>query len=158
MRVLLTACLLHDIERPSQEAGCAESHAHAGAERAREILADEPAEFVEAVCGAIASHSVKPADSLQPQTLEAKLLFDADKLDYSGAIGIARVFAYGGYRGFPLWKSSDLDERTCYKDFHKILRVRDLMYTRAAKKIAEEHHAIAEQFFDRMNSEVEGKK
>jgi len=73
-----------------------------GAEIAREILQDLPADFVQAVAHAIEAHRyrVDPA----PRTLEAQVVSDADKLDAIGAIGVARVFAHAGSRGTALWR------------------------------------------------------
>ena len=72
------------------------------AELAREILHEQSMPFVDAVAHAIESHRFR-ADPA-PRTLEAQVVYDADKLDAIGAIGVARVFAYAGERGTPLWR------------------------------------------------------
>ncbi|MCG2768648.1 MAG: HD domain-containing protein, partial [Anaerolineae bacterium] len=87
MLILRTAALLHDVAREEKRRSgiC---HAQAGAKRARTILAGHPEELVIAVAEAIATHRYR-ADAV-PQSLEAQILYDADKLDAIGAIGVAR--------------------------------------------------------------------
>ena len=97
VEIVRTAALLHDIGLDNGRVG----HEEVAAERARGILAGQPPEKVEAVTQAIRSHRFRAGPP--PQTLEAKCLFDADKLDAIGAIGVARVFAYGGAAGQRLW-------------------------------------------------------
>jgi uncharacterized protein len=155
MSVLRTAALLHDIARPDQDAGRVSDHAVEGACRAREILVGQPLEFVEAVTHAIESHRFR-ADR-PPHTLEAKVLYDADKLDAIGAVGIARVFAYGAHQGRRLWAEPDAGEHTATKEFTvKLSRVKDTLFTLTAHAIAEERHTFMVEFFERMAAEVAG--
>jgi len=95
LEVVRAAALLHDIGRAEEEATGGD-HAAIGAARAREILAGHPPEKVEAVVTAIASHRFRSGPP--PATPEARALFDADKLDAMGAIGVARAFARAGAR------------------------------------------------------------
>ena len=88
--VVRTAALLHDVAESEDR----ETHHLLGAQRARALLAGEPDAFVDAVAHAIEAHRFR--HDPQPQTLEAKVLSDADKLDSIGAIGIGRAFAFGG--------------------------------------------------------------
>ncbi|HZY43532.1 MAG TPA: HD domain-containing protein, partial [Anaerolineae bacterium] len=119
--VVRVAALLHDIGLDQGRAG----HEISAANRAREILKNlakgsatledstqQPSqgysdEFIEAVAHAIESHRFRSGPA--PDTLEAKVLFDADKLDSIGAIGIARAFAFGGWRGQKLWADVPAD-------------------------------------------------
>ncbi len=96
MEVLRAAVLLHDVARVAEDQG-GPCHAEAGAQRARQILADHPRVKVEAVAEAIAAHRFR--GSHLPETLEAKVLYDADKLDAIGAIGVARAYAIAGRHG-----------------------------------------------------------
>jgi uncharacterized protein len=97
--VVCTAALLHDV---GESEGRGDHHLR-GAAMAREILRDEPPEFVEAVAHAIEAHRFR-ADPA-PRTLEAQVVSDADKLDAIGAIGVARAFAHAGSRGTALWRA-----------------------------------------------------
>jgi len=157
MAVLLTSTLLHDIARPDQDAGLVPEHAAEGARRAREILASRPPEFVEAVVHAIEAHRFRVDQP--PRTLEAKILYDADKLDAIGAIGIARAFAYGAQRGQRLWANPEADEHTAMKEFVvKLSKIKGTLFTESARVIAEERHAFMVEFFERIGAEVTGKK
>ncbi len=157
MTVLRTATLLHDIARPDEDSGQVPDHAVEGARRARDILNGQPPEFVEAVAHAIQSHRFR-ADR-RPQTLEAQALYDADKLDAIGAVGIARAFAYGAHQGQRLWAERDGNEHTAMKEFTiKLSKVKDTLFTGTARAIAEERHDYMVEFFDRMAAEVAGEK
>lgn len=157
MAVLRTATLLHDIGRPAQDAGRVPDHAIEGAHRARQILTDQPEDFVQAVAHAIETHRYR-ADR-PPQSLEAKVLYDADKLDAIGAVGIARAFAYGAHRGQPLWAAPDAPRHTAMKEFAvKLSKVQDTLFTQTAQAIAQERHSFMAEFFERMTAEVAGEK
>ena len=90
MIVLQAATLLHDVAR-ADELRTGVCHAAEGARRAQAILAGHPPAQVEAVAHAIAAHRFR--GDVAPATLEARVLYDADKLDAMGAIGIARAYA-----------------------------------------------------------------
>jgi uncharacterized protein len=155
--VLRAAALLHDIARRDQDAGRVPEHAAEGARRARQILADQPPEFVEAVAHAIEAHRFRV--DRPPRTLEAKILYDADKLDSIGAVGVARAFAYSAHRGQRLWAAPDADGHTAMKEFAvKLSRVKDSLFTQSARAMAEERHAFMAEFFERMAAEVAGEK
>jgi len=157
MAVLRAATLLHDIARPDEDTGQVPDHAVEGARRAQDILNGQPPEFIEAVAHAIQSHRFR-ADRL-PQTLEAQVLYDADKLDAIGAVGIARAFAYGAHQGQRLWAEPDGSEHTAMKEFTiKLSKVKDTLFTGTARAIAEERHVYMVEFFDRMVAEVAGEK
>ncbi len=160
LMVVRTAALLHDIERNSPD------HHLRGAERARSVLAGWPAPFVEAVAHAIAAHRFRAGPA--PETLEAQCLFDADKLDAMGAVGVARAFAYGGQQGQRLWAplaSIDPDgpelDPPDYTPVHefvrKLARLPDRLYTATARQIAAERHAFMLTFYQRLEAEVEGR-
>jgi len=171
MAVVETAVLLHDIQRAGedqqshvQNAETAD-HALVAAERARRILAhlDPPPdlEFIEAVAHAIAAHRFRNA--IPPQTLEAKVVFDADKLDAIGAIGVARAYAYGGMTRQKLWGEVPPDypgggpEHTPVHEFiFKLARIQDRMQTATGRAIARERHAYMSDFFRRLEQEVRG--
>ena len=93
VEVVEAACLLFDIARGLEDCGEIEDHAQKGAEIAKDILPKVgfPEEKIEQVCHAIFVH--RRSKDRVPQTLEAKILRDADYLDAMGAVDIARVFA-----------------------------------------------------------------
>ena len=97
--IVRAAALLHDIGLDEGRAG----HETSAANRAAEILREQgyAEDFWHAVAQAIESHRFRSGPT--PQTLEAQVLFDADKLDAIGAIGVARAFAFGAHRGQKLW-------------------------------------------------------
>lgn len=164
LEVVRAAALLHDIGR-AQEEVTGEDHAAVGAARAREILAGHPPEKVEAVVEAIASHRFR--SGLPPETPEARALFDADKLDAMGAVGIARAFARAGAQGRRLWVPQDVaaaqgdgsPEHTAVHEFVvKLSRLRDTMTTATGRALAEERHAFMVEFFTRLDAEVRGER
>lgn len=171
LAVVRTAALLHDI---AESEGRSDHHLR-GAARARVILAGQDPAFVEAVAHAIEAHRyrVDPA----PRTLEAQVLSDADKLDAIGAVGVARVFAYAGARGTPLWRVSgqailDAGEPASLGDavrhptggaytpvhefVYKLNRIPERLHTASARAIAAERQAFMQAFFDRLDREVLG--
>ncbi|WP_237648620.1 MULTISPECIES: HD domain-containing protein [Sediminibacillus] len=81
----------------------------------------------------------------QPETLEGKIVQDADRLDAIGAIGIARAFAFGGARGRLIHEEGN-DQTTIQHFYEKLLLLKDLMNTEAAARIAEERHRFMEGF------------
>lgn len=164
MEIVRTATLLHDVARAEEERTGA-CHAKVGAERARQILAGHPADKVEAVAQAIASHRFR--DEVVPQTLEAKVLYDADKLDAIGAIGIARAYALAGRRGQRLWaetpagslaESLSTDYTPVHEFTFKLSRLKEALFTTTARQIAEERHRYMVEFFARLEEEVQGKR
>jgi uncharacterized protein len=166
LEILTAAALLHDIGRAEESASKgAICHAEYGAELAGSILKklDFPADTVRQVCHCIRAHRYR--GTCVPQSLEAKILFDADKLDSIGAIGIGRAFLFAGQIGACL-HNPELDPRetesysnqdSAYREFQvKMTRVKGRLLTPAGAKIAENRHQFMEIFFDRLNREIYG--
>jgi uncharacterized protein len=167
LSIVRAATLLHDVCR-EEAAAAGLDHAAVGARRAQEILADQPAATVEAIAHAIAAHRFRTDP--EPATLEAQVLFDADKLDAIGAVGVARAFAYGGSEGQRLWapiESVDQDrwemegdDPAVHTPVHefvvKLSRIRDRLFTSTARAIAADRHATMVAFFERLSEEVQG--
>ena len=164
--VLELAALLHDIGRAEEDRSRGRvCHARSGAALARSILADhgvDPA-VVRAVVEAIRTHRFRRGGV--PRTLEARVLFDADKLDSIGAVGIGRAFLFAGEVGARLHdKAIDVRrtkpytrEDTAYREYLvKLSRVRDRMTTREGRRIAAERHRYMAAFFARLNKETDG--
>lgn len=167
--VVRTAALLHDIGRAEQSRTGA-CHAGTGARRAREILAACRPEFVEAVAHAIAAHRYRDPGNA-PRTLEAKVLFDADKLDAIGAIGVGRAFAMAGKRRQHLWSPLDspvvgdqsaivegvTEDHTPVQEYlFKLRHLRDAMFTNTGRTLAAGRHRFMAAFFERLEREVKG--
>jgi uncharacterized protein len=163
LEIVRTAALLHDMARGRGDR-LLNDHAQAGAELARDLLATQPSDRVEAVIHAIAAHRFRTDPS--PQTLEAKVVFDADKLDAIGAIGVARAFAYGGHEGQRLWAEAPPDyveslstrhEHTPVHEYHyKLRKIRDRLLTTSARQVAEERHKFMVAYFEQLDQEVQG--
>jgi len=168
LAVVRTAALLHDVG----EGEGRHDHHLRGAAIAHEILADQPPAFVEAVVHAIEAHRFRAEP--EPRTLEAQTLSDADKLDAIGAIGIARVFAYAGARGTPLWRvpwreiatergdANDTPKRLgndytpVHEFIYKLDRIPERLYTATARAITAERQTFMRAFFERLDKEMPG--
>ena len=153
-KVVRAGALLHDIGRRKEDRGEIEEHASWGAERSRDILGDLGfrQEFIDSVSHVIEAHrySKKP----EPETLEARVLSDADNLDALGAVGIARGFAYSGEHGRVMFSDTG-DVETARDHFRsKILSLDERMFTEPARKIADERKKYVEEFLDRVESEM----
>ena len=163
LEIVRAATLLHDVARGQGDRLVAD-HAHAGAEFARKVLTGHPPEKVEAVAHAVAAHRFRSGPA--PQTLEAQVLHDADKLDAIGAIGVARAFAYGGYEGQRLWaevppgyqeSQTTRHEHTPVHEYQiKLSKIKDRLLTKSARALAEERHTFMVGFFAQMEQEVRG--
>jgi uncharacterized protein len=161
LEIVCAAALLHDVGRAEEERGNG-CHARIGAARAREILRGHPQDRVEAVAEAIAAHRFRRGPS--PQSLEAQVLYDADKLDAMGAIGIARAYAVAGRDGQRLWAElTELsgeggDSHTPVHEFvFKLNRLKDSLFTATACQIATDRHHFMVEFFRRLTEEVQGR-
>lgn len=167
VEIVRAAALLHDITRAEEDAGRGGDHAQTAAARAREILVARgiPAERAAAVAHAIAAHRFR--GTVTPQTLEAQILFDADKLDSIGAIGIARAYAISGVLNQRLWSAIAPDAAATREQHNashtapaefvvKLSKVRERLFTKTARQIAEGRHAFMAGFFARLEREVQG--
>ena len=92
----------------------------------------------------------------EPTSIEAKIVQDADRLDAIGAVGIARCFAYGGSVGSILFNPLDRSENnsSIQHFYDKLFKLKDLMHTETAKKIAEERHEYMKGFVQQFYREV----
>ena len=94
---------------------------------------------------------------VEPETLEAKVLRDADNLDAMGAVGVARTFAFGGAHGSSLWDPEGKTYSQIYHFEDKLLELRDEMHTEPAREIAEKRHEFLETFHKRFLAEWHGR-
>lgn len=168
LAVLKLAALLHDIGREEEDhSNGGVCHAERGAAMAREILKEQgfPPAISEQVIHCIASHRFR--GTTMPQSKEAKILFDADKLDALGAVGIGRAFLFSGEIGATLHLPNHGIEKTkayskedtAYREFVvKLSKLKDRMLTAEGRCIAAERHAFMEEFFKRLDKEVSGQE
>lgn len=177
--VLKAAAWLHDIARAQEDRDPTGSTDHAlrGAELAAAILTEVnfPKTKIEPVAHCIASHRFR--SGVAQESLEARLLFDADKLDVLGAVGLARSYILAGEYGQPLYAAVPLDEyirenlvggvaNGLVKDLtkHAINLEYELkfkliparLYTARAKLFAADRLKFMEAYFQRMQQEIAG--
>jgi uncharacterized protein len=164
--VLALAALLHDIARKEQDESKGKiDHAVRGAQMAKEILEryNLPKEKLENILHCIKAHRYR--NDVAPETIEAKVLYDSDKLDSIGAIGTGRNFSFAGHLGAKVHdKNVNLDKSaeytvddTAFREYTVKLRyIKDKMLTNEGKRIAEGRHKFQEEFFERLNKEVNG--
>ena len=102
----------------------------------------------ERICEAVNAVSFSRNRGRIPETIEGRIIQDADRLDAVGAIGIARTFAYGGKHG--------RTPEASIAHFHeKLLLLKDLMNTEKAREMAESRHTFMEQFLREWEREQE---
>ena len=163
--VLIAACLLHDIARREQGQGLVKCHAAAGAEKARAFLLEQGWDetFAHKVAHAIRSHRFSV--TREPESLEAKILFDADKVDVTGLMGVARTLQYGGEMGEPLYTlgadglpspGAVEEPPSFFQEYkRKLERLYDRFYTVRGRQLAESRRRAAGAFRDALWCEVD---
>lgn len=178
--ILKTSALLHDIARAKEDKDDSGNidHAILGAEMAENILKDfgYSNDKIEAVKHCIIAHRFRSGN--EPKSKEAKILFDADKLDVIGSIGIARSFIIAGQYGEKMFSNVPVDEyikdnlvdgkpngrikviakHTPNLEFEtKFIHIPNKFYTIKAKMIGEQRISFMKQFFDILNKDINGK-
>ncbi len=168
--VVQLGALLHDIADWKFNGGDDSVRPRKARERLEKFQVEE--EVIAHVCEIIREVSFKGAGvSTRMQTKEGMIVQDADRLDALGAIGIARTFAYGGYKGREIYNPDIKPERhetfEQYKTktgpsinhfYEKLLLLKDLMNTKTAKDVAKQRHEFMEQYLDRFYKEWEGEE
>ncbi|MEJ2099751.1 MAG: HD domain-containing protein [Desulfobacterales bacterium] len=168
MDVLRVAAYLHDIGRVFQDASSgAVCHAEKGAQMAGPLVEKLPLTDAQKqnIIHCIRSHRFR--DDHRPSTIEAKILFDADKLDAIGAVGVARAFLFAGEVGARL-HNPDIEAEdakpysendTGYREFKvKLCKIKDRMLTAEGRKLARQRHAFMNDFFNRFLEELDGRR
>ena len=163
--LLLAAVILHDCVAVEKDSPLRSQASRLSAERARDLV--QPlgwsAERVDALAHAIATHSFSAG--LTPETLEARIMQDADRLDAIGAIGVARCFYIGGRLQSGLYSSDDpaaenrpLDDKRFVLDHFKakLFQVVDGFLTPAGQAMAAERSQTMHTFVSIFLSEIGG--
>jgi uncharacterized protein len=164
MEILRYATLLHDIGR-AEERRTGECHAEISARWSKSWLQEEGVfahfsneqkeKILVAIQKAIISHRFRK--DAPPVTLEEKILFDSDKLDSIGAIGVGRAFTYSGVVNQSIHLLEGEAGHTPLGEFEvKLVKLKDRLYTNTAKSIAEQRHQFMLQFFQRLQAEFTG--
>ena len=165
--VILTACYFHDIVSLAKNHPERSRSSAMAAEKTLAILQsafpDFPAERYAAVLHAIEAHSFSAA--VAPQSEEAKIVQDADRLEALGAIGLARVFAVSGALNNSLFDARDpfadrreLDDKTYALDHFqcKLLRLPKTMQTEKGRAMAVHNARFLVQFMAKLSAELRG--
>jgi uncharacterized protein len=157
--ILAAAVILHDcvaVEKDSPQRALASWLA---AEKASRVLAklNWPADRIAAVAHAIESHSY--SGGIKPESLEAKILQDADRLDSIGFVGVARCFYTAGRMSSLLYNADEnhpLDDKRYALDhfYTKLLRLAGSFQTPTGTRMAEERDSRIRQFLETFRSEI----
>jgi uncharacterized protein len=168
MLVLEAAALLHDIGRAHQDAvNGSVCHAVQGAAMAGRIISALPLTNArkDNIIHCVRAHRFR--DGYPPESVEAKVLFDADKLDAIGAVGVARAYQFAGELGACLHNPNLPPEKaepysrndTGYREFCvKLSKIKNRLLTAEGRRLAQDRHDFMVAFFDRFLEEYAGKR
>lgn len=178
-RIVSAAALLHDYGgdqpalqssgNPAQSAESRANHHQTATEFSHEVLSQEGWDEwdIQSVQHCIRAHRFRDL-SEQPRTLEAQVLFDADKLDAIGATGVARAIAYAAQAGAPAFcqpsqtflSTGKLEAGELHSAYHeylfKLKKIRMRLFTSTGKALAEERHRRMVVFFEQLKDEALG--
>lgn len=171
IEIVKAAALLHDSRgsSPLGDNNTREEHHILSAQFAGEVLTRKgwPMEKISAVQHCIRAHRFRSKED-KPQTVEAQVIFDADKLDVLGAIGAARTIAFGVLAGQPIYAEPSEqfiqtgikhagEPHSSYHEFlFKLQKVSDRMFTKSGKALAKARHAFLVNFYKQLQAEVRG--
>lgn len=169
--VVELGALLHDIADWKFNDGSMEAGPKAAREWLESIKVDESVIVkVEDIVRNVSFKGAKVAQNMKLK--EGQIVSDADKLDAIGAIGIARTFAYGGAHNSPIYDPSVKPvQHATFEDYkkngqthtinhfyEKLLLLKDKLYTRTAKEMAQHRHEYMEKYLDEFYKEWEGER
>ncbi|SVA73627.1 uncharacterized protein METZ01_LOCUS126481 [marine metagenome] len=168
MEIVELGSLLHDIADWKFHGG----DDSIGPAMAQEFLSnnDVDPQLTESVVDIVSTISYKGAGVATPmKTLEGKIVQDADRLDAIGALGIARTFAYGGYKNRLIYHPDEKpvlhQSYTDYKKneghtinhfYEKLLLLRERMNTKTGKRMADGRHQFMQSFLEQFYREWDG--
>ena len=172
--ILTAAVILHDIARAEEDddpSGIID-HAELGAQKAEQILLDLgwSADRAAAAAECVRRHRYRREES-EPVTIEAKILYDADKLDSLGAVGVGRLFMLSGQYGERLYiqpppgfgKDGRAPKISSFAEYSpnleyliKMRHIPERLFTQEARDIAALRMARMDRFFEELREELEG--
>jgi len=177
LEIIELSAILHDIFANEEKRSNVEGFRHEieASKEAKNILKNLgfTDRTVDAVCHCIESHR-KRTGRVQPQTVEAKCLFDADKLDCIGAIGIVRSAFMSLEQGQEFYKQEDIEtykrrnirpdgtvidfaQHSSNLEYELSLKeVAKRMYTETGKRLARERAVFMDEFYSRLGKELKG--
>lgn len=168
LHVVECAAILHDIARPEELKSKGKvCHALIGSELARKFLRDcefRNEDFIQKVCSCVKTHRYRGGGH-SPLHIEEMIVYDADKLDSIGAIGVGRAFHFAGRIGAKvhnteveaLGSDSYSSEDSAYREYLvKLRHIHGKLLTRTGRKIAKQRSDFMHEFFRQLNSEVYG--
>jgi uncharacterized protein len=172
LEIVHAAALLHDSRGSDPNSGERLSHHEASALFAEQVLRGEgwPEERIRAVQHCIRAHRYRGEKENEPQTIEAKVLFDADKLDVLGAIGVARTIGYAVQAGQPIYaepseqfiKNGVKQPNEPHSSYHeylfKLRKVKERLFTASAIQIAEARDAFLTEFYEQLKAEIRAER
>ena len=171
LEIVLAAALLHDADGTTPGSDVRREHHLRSADFAAAVLSREgwPEDKIMAVQHCIRAHRYRD-DSEPPQTIEARVLFDADKLDVLGAIGAVRAVVYAALAGTPFYTEpsarflesgveSPGELHSAYHEYlFKLRNVEKRLYTQTAREIARQRGQYLEEFFNQLIAEYKGER
>jgi uncharacterized protein len=165
IQVVETAAVLHDIARPEELKSKGKlCHAVIGSEIAGKYLMKcefRNDEFIRKVCNCVKTHRYRSGHS--PLSIEEKIVYDADKMDSVGAVGVGRAFHFAGRIGAKLHNTekealdskSYSSEDSAYREYLvKLRHIHGKMLTGTGRKIARQRSDFMHKFFRQLNAEV----
>jgi uncharacterized protein len=171
LEIVHAAALLHDADGTAPGSDARREHHLRSAEFAGVILREEgwPEERIQAVQHCVRAHRFR-GDAEPPATIEAKCIFDADKLDVLGAIGAVRVTVYAALAGTPFYSEPSKQfvdtgkevEGELHSAYHehlfKLKKIESKLFTQTAKEIARGRSQYLDGFFEQLIAEINGER
>jgi len=164
--IIEMAALLHDIPDEKLNTTIEQGKTKLNSFLKTIMIPDEAKGHIEEIIDSI---SYKGGKKTELKTIEAKIVQDADRLDAIGAIGIARAFAYGGGKGQSIYdpavsvrEEMSIEEyrkgksTSIHHFYEKLLKLKDLLNTDTAKKMAANRHQMMLSFLEQFYQEWDG--
>ena len=164
LKIVRAAALLHDVDG---DVDVREHHHLVAATFAEKTLREEgwESEEIDAVLHCIRAHRFRNHEE-EPKTLEAQVLFDADKIDAIGAVGVARAVSYAVRAGMDVYAppsptyletgqlAPDESQTVSHEYIYKLSRIKERIYTPTGRSLANERHDLMVEFFKGWMKEI----